>query len=222
MKCRRDTDGRKLDHALLQTMRIQSVKAVERGERPADVARASGVNTRSVSRWLADYAERGQRASQAKPIPGRPPILTTEHSGRLAGAVRTIRPLQRQFEFSLRTLELIVEFLERLVHDIDGPTFPILDKLSVHKHKCAREFVAAQIGSAKLCVLPPSAPHVNPDEHVWGNVKARVAKQTLTNKPRLNERLTQGPEQLHALPQTIAGFFGQSQRHYILDAMKSA
>jgi transposase len=295
-------------------MRIQAVKAVQRGERPADVAKAFGVNTRSVYRWLADYAEGGQRALQAKPIPGRPPILKTEHLGWLASAVRTTTPLQHQFEFALWTLGLIhellerrfgitvsratvgramqalgfspqrplhrarerdpvlvarweredfpaivaeakrvgakiyfgdeggmrsdhhagrtwapigctptvpttgqrfgvnmlsvvspdgqmhfmlhdgrvtaevfVEFLERLLHDIDGPIFLILDNLSVHKAKRVREFVAAQNGRLKLFFLPPYAPHLNPDEQVWGNVKARVAKQTLTNKPTLTE-----------------------------------
>jgi len=53
MKCKRDSDGRKLDHVSLQTMRIQAVKAVERGQPVAEVAAAFGVNERSVYRWLA-------------------------------------------------------------------------------------------------------------------------------------------------------------------------
>jgi hypothetical protein len=77
------------------------------------VAKAFGVNTRSIYRWLADYAEGGPPALRAKPIPGRPPILTTEHLGWLASAVRTTTPLQHQFEFALWTLGLIHALLQR-------------------------------------------------------------------------------------------------------------
>jgi hypothetical protein len=90
--------------------------------------------------------------------------------------------------------------LKGLLHDIDGPIFLILDNLSVRKAKHVREFVAAQNGRLKLFFLPPYAPHHNPDEEVWGNVKARVAKQALTNKLRLIQQLTQALEGLPALP----------------------
>jgi transposase len=348
MKCKRDSDGRKLDHVSLQSMRIQAVKAVQRGERPADVARAFGVNVRPVYRWLADFAEGGQRALQAKPIPGRPPILTTEHLRWLASAVRNTTPLQHQFAFALWTLGLIhalfvrefkiqvsratigramlalgfspqrplrrarerdpvlvahweqekfpaivaeakrvgariffgdeggmrsdyhagttwgpigrtptvsttgqrfgvnmlsavspdgqmhfmlydgrvtasvfVEFLEGLLHDIGGTVFLVLDNLSVHKAQKVQAFVAAQTGRLKLFFLPPYSPHLNPDEQVWGNVKTRVAKQALTDKPTLIEQLTAALRRLCELPQTVAGFFRHPHCRYILDAMNS-
>lgn len=94
-------------------MRIQAVKAVQRGETPASVAAAFGVNVRSVYRWLADFAEGGQRALQAKPIPGRPRKLTSKHLFWLADAVRRTSPLQHQFEFALWTIGLIHALLKR-------------------------------------------------------------------------------------------------------------
>ncbi|MCF7993476.1 MAG: helix-turn-helix domain-containing protein, partial [Chromatiaceae bacterium] len=51
MKCKRNSDGRSLDHVSLQTMRIQAVKAIENGQTPEAVAAAYGVNVRSVFRW---------------------------------------------------------------------------------------------------------------------------------------------------------------------------
>jgi transposase len=113
MKCKRDSDGRKLDHVSLQTMRIQAVKAVERGQPVAEVAAAFGVNERSVYRWLAAYASGGQKALQAKPIPGRPTILKAEHLRWLASTVRNTTPQQHCFEFALWTLNLIGEVIER-------------------------------------------------------------------------------------------------------------
>lgn len=59
MKCKREPDGRTLDHVSLQTMRIQAIKAVNDGESPRSVAKAFGVNVRSVDRWLAAFASGG-------------------------------------------------------------------------------------------------------------------------------------------------------------------
>lgn len=69
---KRNPDGREIDHQSLQVMRQQAVKAVGNGETATSVAKAFGVNVRSVFRWVADYASGGQKALQAKPIPGRP------------------------------------------------------------------------------------------------------------------------------------------------------
>lgn len=44
MKRKRDSDGRTFDHVSLQIMRIQAVKAVERGQMVAEVVAAFGVN----------------------------------------------------------------------------------------------------------------------------------------------------------------------------------
>lgn len=69
MKCKRPSDGRTLDHASLQTLRLQAVKAVKSGQGVTRVAAAFGVNVRTVFCWLASFASGGQQALQAKPIP---------------------------------------------------------------------------------------------------------------------------------------------------------
>jgi transposase len=345
MKCKRDSDGRSLDHVSLQTMRIQAVKAIENGQTPEAVAAAYGVNVRSVFRWMASYANGGQKALQAKPIPGRPPKLDEREMRWLASTVRNTTPQQHRFAFALWTLSLIadvlerernirlsrsavgramralgftaqrplqrarerdavlverwereefpaiaaeakrtgariyfadeagmrsdhhagttwapigrtpqvsktgqrfslnmlsavnatgkfhfmlhdgrvtaevfVEFLRRLMHDAERPVILVVDGHSTHKAKLVREFVEAQQGRLKLVFLPPYSPHLNPDEQVWGNVKARVAKQAVTDKRDLQEKLTAALERLCAMPQLIAGFFRHPHCRYILDA----
>ena len=345
MKCKRDSDGRQLDHVSLQTMRIQAVKAVERGQTVAEVAAAFGVNERSVYRWLAAYASGGQQALQAKPIPGRPTKLKAKHLRWLASTLRDTSPQQHCFEFALWTLSLIgevierefdiklsrsavgramaalgftpqrplrrarerdpvlvarweredypaiaaeakrlgarvyfvdeagmrsdhhagttwapmartptvpttgqrfginmlsavapdgqfcfmlhegrvtaavfIDFLERLLHDSDRPVFLVVDGHSIHKARRVRAFVEAHAERLKLFTLPPYSPHLNPDEQVWANVKARVAKQTVANKIDLKQKVSAALERLRALPDLIAGFFRHPDCRYILDA----
>lgn len=107
MKCKRNSDGRAIDHHSLQVMRQQAIKAVREGQTAQSVAAAFGVNVRSVFRWLADFAGGGQNALLAKPIPGRPSKVSAEEMRWLAQAVRDNTPLQYKFEFGLWTLSLI-------------------------------------------------------------------------------------------------------------------
>jgi len=107
MKCKRESDGRKLDHHTLQVMRQQAVKAVGSGQDVASVAAAFGVSVRTIFAWLSKYASGGQNALLAKPIPGRPPKVTREEMQWIAQAVRDHSPQQFKFEYGLWTLSLI-------------------------------------------------------------------------------------------------------------------
>lgn len=113
MKCKRTSDGRKHSHEALQVMRQQAVKAIREGQEVSSVAAAYGINVRSVFRWLADFANGGQNALLAKPIPGRPPKVSEEEMRWLAKAVRENTPLQYKFAFGLWTLSLIATLIER-------------------------------------------------------------------------------------------------------------
>lgn len=113
MKCKRNSDGRAIDHHSLQVMRQQAIKAVREGQTAQSVAAAFGVNVRSVFRWLADFASGGQNALLAKPIPGRPSKVSAQEMRWLAQAVRDYTPLQYEFEFGLWTLSLIRALINR-------------------------------------------------------------------------------------------------------------
>lgn len=113
MKCKRTSDGRKLDHHTLQVLRQQAVKAVRGGQAVADVAKAFGLNIRTVYDWLAKFADGGQNALLAKPIPGRPPKVSAEEMRWIARAVKDNTPQQFKFEFGLWTLSLLRELINR-------------------------------------------------------------------------------------------------------------
>lgn len=113
MKCKRESDGRKINHHSLQVMRQQAVKAVKSGQAVESVAEAFGVSKRSVFGWLAKFAVGGQNALLAKPVPGRPPKISAEEMRWIAQTVKDNTPQQLKFEFGLWTLSLIGELIKR-------------------------------------------------------------------------------------------------------------
>lgn len=113
MKCKRTSDGRKLDHHTLQVMRQQAMKALRDGQPVADVATAFGMNIRTVFKWLAKFVDGGQNALLAKPISGRPPKVSAEEMRWIARAVKDNTPQQFKFEFGLWTLSLLRELINR-------------------------------------------------------------------------------------------------------------
>ena len=69
----RDNDGRKLDHATLEALRLRAVAQIVEGAHPEQVAATLGMNRSTVYGWVAKYREGGEQALKAKPVPGRPP-----------------------------------------------------------------------------------------------------------------------------------------------------
>ena len=109
----RENDGRKLDHATLETLRIRAVQAIEAGEHPEDVARAMGMARGTVFGWVAKYREGGVAALKARPVPGKPPKLDATAMRRLYALIAGSDPRQLSFEFALWTRELVRELIRR-------------------------------------------------------------------------------------------------------------
>jgi transposase len=79
----RDDDGRKLDHKTLEQLRIRAVGQIQQGAHPEDVAAGLGMTRAAVYGWLAKYREGALDALRAKPVPGRPPSLSSAQLQRI-------------------------------------------------------------------------------------------------------------------------------------------
>ncbi len=113
MKCKRKTDGRKLDHDTLETLRIHTVQQVLDGASPEDLAETLGMNRTTIYRWLNKYHYGGWESLKAKPVPGRPPKLSPEQMACLSKTIREKNPLQLNFSFALWTLGMIRELIRK-------------------------------------------------------------------------------------------------------------
>lgn len=103
----RDNDGRKLDHATLEVLRIRAVEQVEAGAHPEIVAQTLGLHRKTVYGWLAKYREGGKGALRARPVPGRPAKLGGGQIARLYALIVGNDPRQLQFDFALWTREMV-------------------------------------------------------------------------------------------------------------------
>ena len=100
----RDDDGRKLDHATLEALRIRAVTAIEAGEHPENVPRTLGMAGGTVYGWLAKYREGGSGLGLgALKVPGKLPTLNGTQLRRLYTLIAGTDPRQLQFEFALWT-----------------------------------------------------------------------------------------------------------------------
>src|SRR5215212_8021293 len=63
--------------AELQRRRVLAVERVSEGYTVEEVANFLGVDSSSVRRWVAAFHDQGAAGLAARPVPGRPPKLTT-------------------------------------------------------------------------------------------------------------------------------------------------
>ena len=78
---------------------------------------------------------------------------------------------------------LFTEFLDLLIHDIDGKIFLIVDNVKYHTSKETSEWVKEHRNRIELFFLPSYSPDLNPDEWVWKNVKNDHIAREVPQRP---------------------------------------
>ena len=104
--------------------------------------------------------------------------------------------------------ERFILFLKRLISDVRGPVYLIVDGHPMHKSKRVKEFANATEGILKLFYLPPYSPDLNPDELVWNHLKYHcIGKLFIRTKQELQTKVISYLKSLQKKPEIIKGVF---------------
>ena len=74
-------------------------------------------------------------------------------------------------------VDIFKEFMERLMEDVPGMVYLIVDNLKVHHANCLEEWLDERKDRISLHFLPSYSPELNPDEYLNRDVKAAMAEK---------------------------------------------
>ena len=108
-------DGRTLDHATLETIRLMAVERVAEGETPSSVVESYGFNRTTIYKWISKAlaARSGVAALGATVGSGRPRHLTPRQEQQVFRWVNGRDPRQYGLDFGLWTRAVVAELIER-------------------------------------------------------------------------------------------------------------
>lgn len=141
---------------------------------------------------------------------GQTPIV--HHTGRrfsmnMISAVGARGQLRFMITSQRLSARLFLEFLKRLTHHISRPLYLIIDGHPAHKAKVVQVFLK-KTDKLKLFFLPPYSPELNPDEHVWNDVKNNaVGRSLIKTQADLKNAILSRLRHLQKNPKKIRSFF---------------
>src|SRR5450759_191898 len=108
-------DGRTLDHATLEQIRLMAIRRVREGEDPGVVIASYGFNRTTIYKWMdmAAGSGNGLRALSSTRGTGRPRSLTAAQERQVFRWVNGRDPRQYGLDFGLWTRAVVVELIEK-------------------------------------------------------------------------------------------------------------
>lgn len=100
------------------------------------------------------------------------------------------------------------EFLRRLVFKTEKPIFLILDGHPVHRSARVKNLVESIKDKLQLFFLPPYSPELNPDEHVWNDLKNNgIGRMLVAGPDDMRRKVVSHLKFLQRNPVLIQSFF---------------
>ena len=120
---------------------------------------------------------------------GKTPIVST--TGARFG-LNLISAVSRRGDFRFMGVqgrvnaEVFIGFLKRMLRGMRRPVFLIVDGHPTHKAVKVRRFLETVAGKLQLFFLPPYSPELNPDEHVWNDLKNNgIGRKVITGPDQM-------------------------------------
>jgi transposase len=153
---------------------------------------------------------------------GKTPVVRVSGSRRRINVISAISPRGRIwfrcFKGTL-TATRYVEFLEALLHDVRGYIVLVHDRHPAHRAAATRRFLRQHANRIEVHELPPYAPDLNPDEHVWSYVKGTFRREPLAQGEDFDNRVEAAMVGIASVPKLVKSFFDHPAVQYVKKAL---
>lgn len=142
---------------------------------------------------------------------GKTPVITTTGARFSLNMISAVSP-RGQLRFMIVSgrvaTKQFIEFLKRLVNGTQRPIFLIVDGHPVHRSAKVKKLVESLKGTLELFYLPPYSPELNPDEHVWNDLKHNgVGRMQISGPDDMKRKVTSHLKWMQNTPDLIRSFF---------------
>jgi transposase len=170
--------------------------------------------------WFADEAgvRSDAHAGTTWGPRGRTPIVST--TGARFG-LNLISAVSRQGHFRFMCVsgrvnaDVFIRFLKRLIHNSQKMVFLIVDGHPTHKALKVRRYVETISKNLRLFCLPPYSPELNPDEHVWNDLKNNgIGRKVITGPNQMKREVLSHLCFLQKSPERVRSFFRAPETAY--------
>jgi transposase len=149
---------------------------------------------------LRGYAREGQPATMEVPDPHIRMNLIATVSNEGEVHYMTYRETM--------TGTLFIRFLERLLKEMRGKLFLIVDRLKAHETKEVQAWVAGHHDRIELFYLPRRAPELNPDEYLNNDLKGSIGAEGLPDsRDQLRSRIERFMSRVCDIPEYARSYF---------------
>lgn len=147
----------------------------------------------------------------------RPDVYVTGQRGRLN--ILSVITAKGDFHYHVTekriNSEEYIQFLKQLIQERDRSLILIVDRASFHCSKQVRAFIWCHRDQIRLYYLPTYSPELNPDEHVWEEIKDKqLGRKKIKNKVELKEHLHSALKSLQHRTERVISFFHLPETQY--------
>jgi transposase len=188
-----------------------------RRDYPAIAARAK--RTRGAVFWGDETGLRSDDVRGRSFAPrGRTPLVRVCHKRAglsLISAVTNRGELRWMVADGAVNAPTFIRFLQRLIRDARRKVFLILDRLTAHRARLTRDWLAAHRSEIEVHYLPSYSPELNPDEGVHAGLKQAVPRKApARSRQQLKRAAVSHMRSLSKRPKRIRSIFQHQQFRY--------
>ncbi len=151
-------------------------------------------------------------------VKGKTPVVSTTGARFGLNMISAVSPrgLMRFMVVQGRVnAQRICDFIDRLMRGASRPIFLIFDGHPAHRAKKVRTHIESYEGRLQVFYLPAYAPELNPDEHVWTEVKSHgVGRMTVSGPAQLKAQTIGCLRHLQKTPAKVRSFFQAPSTRY--------